>query len=202
VLLCDGGFIKFEDNLDDEFADANIMTMGLQRALQVQQTIGLRVSRNALAWVELAEGETLDEYKIIDENPVKHLPVGNDEETPVTISLNRKLPRFSSSQTGFTYDVEAYASVLGSDEKIALTKDNIFEDIIFFGLPIGADNDGTIKVGRTTENLSLEGVTNNMYITAKLTNIKFIAVNGTGIPQNINGEFVIVTPAVVTFTEP
>lgn len=199
ILLCDGGFIKFEDNLDDEFADANIMTMGLQRALQVQQTIGLRVSRNALAWVELAEGETLDMYKIIDENPVKSLPVGNDEEASVTINLNKKLPRLSLGQGGFTYDVEAYASVLGSDEKIELTKDNIFEDIIFFDLPLTPDSDGTIKLGRTTENLAIEGVTNNMYITVKVKNIKFNEI-GTAIVKQINGEFDIVTPAFVTLT--
>ena len=57
LLLCDGGYIKLEDNLDEEYSDPNIMTMGLQRALQIQQTIGLRVSRNALAWVEVEEGD-------------------------------------------------------------------------------------------------------------------------------------------------
>ena len=52
LLLCDGGFIKLEDNLDYEGSDENIMTMGVQRALQVFQTIGLRVDRNAIAWLD------------------------------------------------------------------------------------------------------------------------------------------------------
>lgn len=62
LLLCDGGFIKMEDNLDEAYSDPNIMTMGLQRALQVQQTIGLRVNRNAVVWVD----EVADELPYFD----------------------------------------------------------------------------------------------------------------------------------------
>ena len=62
LLLCDGGFIKLEDNLDYEGSDENIMTMGVQRALQVFQTIGLRVDRNALAWLDSGAESDIDTF--------------------------------------------------------------------------------------------------------------------------------------------
>ena len=87
LLLCDGGYIKLEDNLDEDYSDPNIMTMGLQRALQIQQTIGLRVSRNALAWVE--GDETVEPLTLLNA-PVQYVD-GIEEGDNAAFTFNRAL---------------------------------------------------------------------------------------------------------------
>lgn len=85
LILCDGGFIKFEDNLDEEYNNTNGMTMGIQHALQIQQTIDIRVARNAVAWVD-AESELVNNtMRVADDNPVKYL---TNSEGAVKIKLN------------------------------------------------------------------------------------------------------------------
>lgn len=49
-ILCDGGLIKLEDNFEADLSDTNIFTVGIQRALNIEQTIGIRAFRNAIAF--------------------------------------------------------------------------------------------------------------------------------------------------------
>lgn len=88
LLLCDGGYIKLEDNLDEDYSDPNIMTMGLQRALQIQQTIGLRVSRNALAWVT---GEMTEELRFTGDNIVNYFAAVADD---ADLKFNRAVSEY------------------------------------------------------------------------------------------------------------
>ena len=88
LLLCDGGYIKLEDNLDEDYTEPNVMTLGLQRALQVQQTIGLRVDRNALAWVE-SEDET-PVINLTDEDGKAVTMVSPDNGEDVTVFVTPK----------------------------------------------------------------------------------------------------------------
>lgn len=85
LILCDGGFIKFEDNLDEELSNTNSMTMGVQRALQIQQTIGIRVYRNAVAWIDSTSDLVTNTMRINDDEPVKYL---TDGSATVKVSLN------------------------------------------------------------------------------------------------------------------
>ena len=85
LILCDGGFIKFEDNLDEEYNNTNGMTMGIQHALQVQQTIDIRVARNAVAWVDATSDMVSNTMRVADDEPVKYLANSN---SVVTVALN------------------------------------------------------------------------------------------------------------------
>lgn len=85
LILCDGGFIKFEDNLDEEYNNTNGMTMGIQHALQIQQTIDIRVFRNAVAFVDADSELVTNTMRVADDNPVKYL-IDVDAET--TVKLN------------------------------------------------------------------------------------------------------------------
>lgn len=85
LLLCDGGFIKFEDNLDEEYNNTNGMTMGIQHALQIQQTIDIRVFRNAVAFVDADSELVTNTMRVADDNPVKYL---TDVNAETTVKLN------------------------------------------------------------------------------------------------------------------
>lgn len=85
LILCDGGFIKFEDNLDEEYNNTNGMTMGIQHALQVQQTIDIRVARNAVAWVDATSDMVSNTMRVADDEPVKYL---FDADSKVKVALN------------------------------------------------------------------------------------------------------------------
>lgn len=49
-IICDGGFIKLEDNFEANLTDTNIFTVGLQMNTTIEQTIDFRVFRNAIAF--------------------------------------------------------------------------------------------------------------------------------------------------------
>lgn len=51
-IICDGGFMKFEDNLEEEVSsERSTMTLGRQYALHIWQTIAIRLFRNAMVYV-------------------------------------------------------------------------------------------------------------------------------------------------------
>lgn len=51
LILCDGGFINLVDHFDEEFSDTNSMVGGIQRAVQIDQSYQIRLTRNAVAFV-------------------------------------------------------------------------------------------------------------------------------------------------------
>lgn len=51
LILCDGGFINLTDYFDEEFSDTNSMVGGIQRAVQIDQSYQIRLTRNAVAFV-------------------------------------------------------------------------------------------------------------------------------------------------------
>lgn len=112
LIICDGGWIKFEDNLDEELSNTNAITMGLQRALQIQQTIGLRAYRNAVVYVD-ADSELLNNtMRVIDENPVKYI-LSTSVENAVSFKLNG-----GTVPTGDTvdYTIKATKGLLGGKQ--------------------------------------------------------------------------------------
>lgn len=122
LILCDGGWIKFEDNLDEEFSNTNAMTMGIQRALQVQQTIGIRAYRNALAWVEVAEGEG-GQNMVFDTEQTVFYP----SETNPSITVSTK-----GTENSTNISVKsAYIGQLGGEQtKVELTYDDLLQYVI------------------------------------------------------------------------
>lgn len=185
LILCDGGWIKFEDNLDEELSNTNSMTMGLQRALQIQQTIGLRAYRNAVAWVDSTSELVNNTMRVIDENPVKYLV---DSSSTTKIKLNG-----GTVPTGETvdYTITGTKGLIG-DEQTAITKQTINNYIVTTeDTPKSLENAiKAIKTGDTeTLELKLDASgavaeeADNEYITVKVT------INGS--------EFTIVAP---TFT--
>jgi hypothetical protein len=87
LLLCDGGFIKLEDNLDYEGSDENVMTMGVQRALQVFQTIDLRVDRNALAWLDSGAESDIKMKDILYIEPPYVVDIANGETVQKSVTM-------------------------------------------------------------------------------------------------------------------
>lgn len=112
LIICDGGWIKFEDNLDEELSNTNAMTMGLQRALQIQQTIGLRAYRNAVAYVDADSELVNNTMRVIDENPVKYI-TSTAEADAVSFKLNG-----GTVPTGDTvdYTINATKGLLGGEQ--------------------------------------------------------------------------------------
>ena len=126
LLLCDGGYIKLEDNLDEDYTEPNVMTLGLQRALQVQQTIGLRVDRNALAWVE-SEDET-PVINLTDEDGKAVTMVSPDNGEDVTVFVTPKIDdyvlEFVSAAAWYNGDTAEPVQELTEAELKAITGDH------------------------------------------------------------------------------
>jgi hypothetical protein len=100
LLLCDGGFIKLEDNLDYEGSDENVMTMGVQRALQVFQTIDLRVDRNALAWLDSgAESDIMKDILYIE--PPYVIDIENGKTVQKAVTMAEGITKVSANRTPY-----------------------------------------------------------------------------------------------------
>lgn len=185
LILCDGGWIKFEDNLDEELSNTNSMTMGLQRALQIQQTIGLRAYRNAVAWVDSTSELVNNTMRVIDENPVKYLV---NSSATTKIKLNG-----GTVPTGETvdYTISGTKGLIG-DEQTAITKQTINAYIVTKeDTPKTLEN--AIKAIKTGDTETLELTLDASGAVAEEADNEYITVKVT-----INGsEFTIVAP---TFT--
>lgn len=60
LILCDGGFINLTDFFDEEFSDTNSMVGGIQRAIQIDQSYSIRLTRNAVAFVLDGSSEVVE----------------------------------------------------------------------------------------------------------------------------------------------
>ena len=120
LILCDGGWIKLEDNLDEEFSNTNAMTMGVQRALQVQQTIGIRAYRNAIAFCEGVEGGA--EMLRLNTDTNVFYPVQNPDRTAggadVSVISVKGTPTQYNSETHVVTpdDVKATIGIIGGEQ--------------------------------------------------------------------------------------
>lgn len=179
LLLCDGGFIKFEDNLDEELSNTNSMTMGVQRALQIQQTIGIRVYRNAVAWVDATSEMVSNTMRVSDDKPVKYL---FDSLSKAVVALNGG----TVPATGVTVEIKSATRGLIGGEQTAVsaaTADSYFgdgtddlTDILKNGISSGDTETPEITLSGTP----LAEAANNEYITA------VVSINGS--------EFTLIAP--------
>lgn len=184
LIICDGGWIKFEDNLDEELSNTNAMTMGLQRALQIQQTIGLRAYRNAVAYVDADSELVNNTMRIIDENPVKYL----DGTNTIKVALNGG----TVPADGVDVTITGTKGLIGS-QQTAVTKTDINKYIVTtdadpksLETALKAIASGDTKTAEFVLNSSspIDEAPTNAYVTVKVT------INGS--------EFTIVAP---TYTD-
>lgn len=180
LLLCDGGFIKMEDNLDEDYSDPNIMTMGLQRALQVQQTLGLRVNRNAIAWVlpVSSAGEDIYPQFDIDKSIVNIGEASGTADVNITSNIDDVMNYFATAAVKSAYaltsgnDVDdaieltaAQAATLVTATKVDATKKYTFTRTSTAGTTItGVEATDTIVV--TYELKTVDGVDDEHLTTA------------------------------------
>lgn len=185
LIICDGGWIKLEDNLDEELSNTNSMTMGLQRALQIQQTIGLRAYRNAVAFVDSTSELISNTMRVIDENPVKYI-VSTDSSDGVKFKLNG-----GTVPTGETvdYTIKATIGVLGG-EQTAVSKIDINAYIVTTDdTPISLEN--AIKAIATGDTETAEFTVDETHVISEAADNQYVTVVVT-----INGsEFTIVVPS-------
>lgn len=187
LLLCDGGFIKFEDNLDEEYNNTNGMTMGIQHALQIQQTIDIRVFRNAVAFVDADSELVTNTMRVADDNPVKYL---TDTNAEAVIKLNGG----TVPDGGVKVAIKSatYGKVGGKQTAATLTEVNNYfrcgakgDKNLTDGLKEIASGDlatSIIKINSTDENLTITGAQLYDYLTA------VVSIN--------DSEFTIISPAV------
>lgn len=169
LILCDGGFIKFEDNLDEEYNNTNGMTMGIQHALQIQQTIDIRIARNAVAWVDATSELVNNTMKVIDENPVKYLYGGGEQ---VTVKLNGG----TVPESGVNYTISATSGMLGGPQSPVDTAniDNYVKSDKVAGLTniLSSIKTGDTEIGTLTVNPDMTpyaGFSEYEYLTIVIT---------------------------------
>lgn len=162
-IICDGGFIKLEDNFTVNLTDTNIFTVGLQMSTTVEQTISTRAFRNAIAFT--SENAVLDSISLSSDNVQLNADNTNAEIT-ITTSPTDYVANWVTSSTPTT-------AVLTSDNKSSILTDEqtkkVFDDII------------TINVGNNS--VSFEADNN----TAKLTSVKeYLTTEGYTVGANAN----------------
>jgi hypothetical protein len=185
LLLCDGGFIKFEDNLDEEYNNTNGMTMGIQHALQIQQTIDIRVFRNAVAFVDADSELVTNTMRIADDNPVKYL-TDVDEETTV------KLNGGTVPEGGVTVAIKsATFGKLGGKQ----TTTNTTEANNYFYCGVGANKnltDGLKKIASGDAVTPIIKINNNNPIITGAKDYDYLTV----VVSINDSEFTIISPAL------
>lgn len=112
-IICDGGFLELEDNLEVEFSDQNIMTLGTQSALHVWQTVKMRAWRNALAFYTIDETISIDKMQIV---------IFNDDESQ-EIELIPNDAEIDIKLVSATYGEDGYGSTI--DDLSLVTDDFI-----------------------------------------------------------------------------
>lgn len=113
-IICDGGFMKLEDNLEEELSsERSTMTLGRQYALHVWQTMGIRLFRNAIAYVSAPPTE---EVASVTPTTYTFNSANESEEFEIKDKNGKTL-------TDYTYSIEAFTQP--ADEFIVLTPTEI-----------------------------------------------------------------------------
>lgn len=96
-VLCDGGWIKLEDNFDEELQDTNCMTAGIQRALQIDQTYSIRAFRNAIAYIDGSAPAPASKAATITPNKVEFTATTDSQEFEVKDAESKTVTNYKLS---------------------------------------------------------------------------------------------------------
>ena len=183
LILCDGGFIKFEDNLDEELSNTNSMTMGVQRALQIQQTIGIRVYRNAVAWIDSTSELVSNTMRINDDEPVKYI-LSTSETDAVKVKLNGGTVKTG----GVDVTIKGTKGVIGG-EQTNVTKSAINQYIVTTEAE-SKSLENALKAIATGDTETLSFTVDETYVISEAADNQYLTVVCT-----VNGsEFTIIVP--------
>lgn len=102
LILCDGGFINLTDHFDEEFSDSNSMVGGLQRAIQIDQSYGIRLTRNAVAFVKD------DSSEIVSSDPMTFNLSNTDDSIEIEFlnSNNKTVKDYTFTVKAIQFDTE------------------------------------------------------------------------------------------------
>lgn len=156
-IICDGGFIKLEDNFEASLTDTNIFTVGLQMNTTIEQTIDFRVFRNAIAFTS---ANAVLEDITLSSNSVQLTSDDEQAEITITTTPTDYTADFVTATKGIvaTLTNGTTSEVLTAEQTAQLVTDLITVNVANKTMSIEGDYN-TAKVASVKEYLTDEGYT-------------------------------------------
>ena len=157
--------------------------MGVQRALQIQQTIGIRVYRNAVAWIDSTSELVSNTMRINDDEPVKYI-LSTSETDAVKVKLNGGTVKTG----GVDVTIKGTKGVIGG-EQTNVTKSAINQYIVTTEAE-SKSLENALKAIATGDTETLSFTVDETYVISEAADNQYLTVVCT-----VNGsEFTIIVP--------